>query len=271
MEVPRLILSASQPNAMFNPLLRLLRYVVITTSALLLGVACLLFVRRLSGELLQPLTGPALVSVGMLLAVVASLLRMGSSRRARLALLLLPEIAFVLLAFSLSLPGTPLWSLVVFWAVLIGEEGGWWLVTWRSGRLLPQRRTLLPGNATTIDYHRSSPQPTIEQEVELPPEVSQQITRAVQEGDEVLFGRLRCRFESGDRLQSIHVAFCPPLPTAPQMTAHQIEGPSATIKTAEVETYGARLDVRLARTARQESNVAIEFHACTALKNDDAS
>jgi hypothetical protein len=74
---------------------------------------------------------------------------------------------------------------------------------------------------------------------------------------------LRADVSVGERTSSLHVAFCPPLAAAPTLQCEQIDGPAATITIGEVQSYGARIDVRLLRTASQPATIAVEFYAHT--------
>lgn len=103
---------------------------------------------------------------------------------------------------------------------------------------------------------------TEESEQLLPEHVSQRIVRARDErGAEVVFGTVRCRFSPGQRQQSIHLAFCPPLPRLAQLETDQVAGPSVQIKTVTAETFGAGLEVKLAASSKVPTEVQIQFFA----------
>jgi len=218
-------------------------------------LACLLFVRRLSGALQQPLSAWSLLTVTLVAVSVMSLLHSVASLSVRRTGLLLSSSTLTLFAVSLSLPGTQPWALLFFWAAVIGEEATWWWVSFRRLDLLDKRATSV-GEAILPTEHSLD-----EEETELPAGVTQQLTRAWQDGREVIYGQLRSCFTSGRRDQSLHIAFCPPLSTLPEVTVHQLDGPSATVKASQVEVYGARLDIHLASAARETTEVVLEFSA----------
>lgn len=74
-------------------------------------------------------------------------------------------------------------------------------------------------------------------------------------------GQLCVELREGDRLATAHVAFCPPLAHAPQVTCHQLDGPMARLKVALAVAHGVRFEVRLARPAPEALRVVIEFVA----------
>ena len=80
-------------------------------------------------------------------------------------------------------------------------------------------------------------------------------------GVQQLAGWLRVRLAAGQRSAAIHVAFCPPFSKTPELTAEQLDGPAARIRTAQLLPYGVRLDVKLAAAAAHPSNVLLRFAA----------
>ncbi len=92
--------------------------------------------------------------------------------------------------------------------------------------------------------------------------VSQRITRGRDEnGVEAVFGVVRCDFAMGQRHQNLHIAFCPPLERAPELTTDQIDGPMAKIKPSMVEVFGAGLEVKLPAPCSEPTSVQIQFYA----------
>jgi hypothetical protein len=57
----------------------------------------------------------------------------------------------------------------------------------------------------------------------------------------------------------LHVAFC--LPATPEFAFEQIDGPEANLTLGQIETYGARIDLRLAAPAEESDNIVVEFYA----------
>ncbi len=101
-----------------------------------------------------------------------------------------------------------------------------------------------------------------ESEPLLPEHVSQRLVRARDDrGTEVVFGTVRCRFDPGQRQQTIHVAFCPPLQKLAQLETDQVAGPTVQIKTVTAETFGVGLEAKLASSSKAPTEVQIQFFA----------
>jgi hypothetical protein len=96
----------------------------------------------------------------------------------------------------------------------------------------------------------------------LPPEVTQKVTRARDESHaDVVHGLFRAAFLPGARTHNVHLVFSPPFSAAPKLTVEVVEGPGASVKVAEVQTYGARLEVRLRSTRDEPADVIVEAFA----------
>jgi hypothetical protein len=92
--------------------------------------------------------------------------------------------------------------------------------------------------------------------------ITQHLTRVRDDaGAESIRGTLRADFIPGQRHATLHVGFCPPLPTLPKIAAEPIDGPDATVKIVQAFAHGARLDIRLEDPADEPCHVSIEFGA----------
>jgi hypothetical protein len=235
---------------------------------------------------LHPLGSAELLATGASLAIVVAGLRFvaqASQSAAQpaltdLLLSVLPSGSLLMLGVGLSVPGGSTWAVVAFWAMLMVEEGAWWLVFRRIGRrgrrdLGPRQDDEAPPRLETSD---APPEPTshsgevslwadadiADSPASLPSTVTQQLVRArLDDGAEVLSGVLRGDFAAGERSQSLHVAFCPPLERIPAVKVEQIDGPPASLKTAEVWSYGVRLDLRLPKADSEPVSVLVRLHA----------
>jgi hypothetical protein len=104
---------------------------------------------------------------------------------------------------------------------------------------------------------------TAEEEEPLPEGVCQQVTRSwVESEQDTVSGLLRASFAPGERSQSLHVAFCPPMLQRPEVRLVQLSGSRARIKAADVQLFGIRFDLRLASTSQATEEVLIQFDAC---------
>ncbi len=231
---------------------------------LLFAAGATIVSRRLAGALQTPLAPAMLLAAGVMASAAAAGVRLGwplseaanSDRRHDRAVMLLTSLAVVGLAAGLCLPGTPaagIWSLCV---LLIGEESWAWMRYVRQTSLPPIARFPSP-----VPRHLLPA--AIDAETAIPREdVTQQLTRTrAADGVEELSGWLRLCFASGQRTGSIHVAFCPPFATAPELEVEQLDGPEARIKPVQLLSYGARLDLKLAATADEASSVLLQFSA----------
>lgn len=90
---------------------------------------------------------------------------------------------------------------------------------------------------------------------------------------ECIHGWTRGYFAAGERSIYLHLAFCPPLASLPEVECNQASGPPATIKVAQAEPFGLRLEVRLDKTPAEPSEVVVEFQAVADLTppNPDAA
>lgn len=278
--------------AWLSPWSALLRYAVATAVAILAMVAMWFNVRRCSGGLTQPISMMPLLLVALLLAGLALAWRWlwcrsdvtGSDvtdrRFTALIYSLGPILVLLLVAGSVSLPGTSHSALLLLWGVLVAEEGlaHWCLYGYLSGRTsrynwlfemgVRQKHSRVSSQTARIGQVEASDQGPSDAVADfsdnggLPADVWQQITRARDEdGHDIFYGRLRGDFAVGQRSMSLHVAFCPPLTRVPQLVCERIQGPDVTVQPVQVLPYGARLDIKRKELGAGGETVIIEF--CT--------
>lgn len=77
----------------------------------------------------------------------------------------------------------------------------------------------------------------------------------------MLRGTLQTAFAPGQRTAFAHVAFCPPFAMLPQLEFRQVDGPAARIKLGQLQTYGARFELKLIEASDDSATVGIEFTA----------
>jgi hypothetical protein len=191
--------------------------------------------------------------------------------------MIVTSLAVAALGAGLCLPGTSAVGMFLLWTLLGAEES--WAWGWRvrhSFDALPSA----PRQAVRTDSAHAGPSrpnrggmtsraaPTLEaEEIILPKGITQQLTRSqAADGVEELSGWLRIAFVAGQRTGSVHVAFCPPFAATPELVVEQLEGPEARLKTAQLMSYGARLDLKLAAAAEEPTSVLVQFSARTAGK-----
>ncbi len=91
-------------------------------------------------------------------------------------------------------------------------------------------------------------------------DIVQQLTRREEpDGVHWVSGRVRVRFDTGQRVAHAHVAFCPPFLATPSCEVETIAGPDADVKISQLLPHGARFETRLDVAAAEPSEVVIEF------------
>ena len=231
----------------------------------LLGLAALtVAARRLAGALDSPLTPPQLLAAGLILAIVASAAciargyRLESRPRLGLPVRLLTSAALAVLAASVTLRGENPIAAWTFWTILLGEEC--W--AWRRGRI---GRT---SAATDAAWSQAEPTDSGDDVVlgataSIPDaDVLQQLTLSQTDvHGQRLSGWLRLPVAEGQRTGTLHVAFCPPFHTTPQVEVRQVAGPACRIKPAQLLPYGVRLEVKLQAAAIEPDAIVVQFSA----------
>lgn len=268
-----------------RPVVDLRRWSAAATVALLGLVAVLIGWRRLAGALDEPLPPLPLLLTGALLAVAGVGVRLAwqstrqrdCRRQANLSMWLSCSACLLAIAVAVSLPRDDWWVAAGFWALLVIEETwAWRPAVWRRTRRdAPATPAPPPDPPRTASPEVLSPEPPVQPPVEPQPDppaatpvatpaegVLQQLTRSrAADGSERLSGWLRAPFLAGQRTASVHVAFCPPFAAIPELSVKQIAGPPARVKTAQLLPQGVRLDLKLASSAEEPHDVALQFSA----------
>ena len=188
----------------------------------------------------------------------------------------LPTAASTIIGVSVMLPGSSAMALTAFWLILLAGEGlVWGSVTARRRSSNPHRKpaaTSCPVNegdeSQTDSLEPRTPMETTAVlsrigDDQYPPEhVSQQLVRSCDaSGYDTVQARLRGALAPGQRALSLHVAFCPPLDSTPQVEVRQLDGAAAQIKVGQILPYGVRVDLRLQHFSEDTETVLIELLA----------
>jgi hypothetical protein len=271
------------------------RWLALVAAVLGLGLASLFVARRFLDSWPRGLDGAELLLLTQVL--VGSVLCFRFLWRKRqpssdllakdVGLHLAATVAAMLLAAAVSSAESPLWAVIVLWMALTCAETWFWMSVLptvlgrprlQPGVVSPPSRTngreAVPSETVLQDAlgRESVPAGDVVEDDELPVEPDadesfpsdclQQFRRFRDEqGAEAIHGLLRAELAPGQRVHHLHVAFCPPLPAAPEFTVEQVDGPEATLTASQVESYGARIDIRLTSSARQGESVVVEFYA----------
>jgi hypothetical protein len=263
---------------------KVVRWGVLSAIALMLMMGAGLLARRLGGAFIQPLDEVSLVATALLLAIGSlcirilwnTLLREWSGAAELWFVFVVPSLAVLCFAFAVSLPDVSTRGFWAFWAILaIAEATGMWLV-WRCVATSQRESREEPGPQTTTGEAAPSTRHPLDDPdrrlrfdaphqpspLALPRNVSQQLTRASDEqGVDVLFGVLRGTFAPDQRAIRLHVSFCPPFETMPDISIEQTDGPEVRITVGQIQTFGARIEARLTSVFQESQDVLLEIFA----------
>jgi len=160
-------------------------------------------------------------------------------------------------------------SLVVMTGLfLVVVECNWWIVSLRkqsSGR--PQPTTVIKQQLlfNTIDAPPAfAPNilpldDTSETAATLVTHAQQSWTRFSDESGESITAIERVLFEPGQRHQTIHFSFVPSLIAVPEITTHIVAGPPTTIRLDDMQTFGARLELKLNQKYEEPVELIIQI------------
>lgn len=274
-------------------------------TALVASAAFAVCAARLGGLLAQPLPPGVALAVVLLTAAWCASTRAawlaGSPQalpgRFHLLIAVAPLAAAILLARSLTFSPLSEFSTFLLWFAVLAEEaitlGLYTSTLWAEdlGAFIPQRREAAPSSevpppvpAANLSIvpaagglEEAEPVPTDEMEsepeetCELPPGVTQQLTRATEGDQEQIHGLVRAQLVAGQRHAYVHLGFCPPLPALPHVELHQLDGPEAQIKTGQILTGGVRFDLKLREAPATEQTALFEFLAVSSTLAKEAN
>lgn len=240
---------------------QLVSTLLVTLAVLFAALAAFLLLRRLIGALDRPLGAPVVIIAALVAELGAFTLRTllphtkfnatSTARTTRLQPLLaaLPTVCAICVLAALTLPGTPAWGMAFAWPVLIVGEAAHWLPVFRPSLfcLRSVRTTAVPAT-----------HPAATEEPEIPSGLVQQITRVRETNRESLHALVRAEIPRGDQLAVVHLSFCPPLDSRPELTAHALDADNADVRITQAETFGARLEIRSPRAEAAARQVLIE-------------
>ncbi len=207
---------------------------------LVVAIAGMLVGRRMAGALVEPLVGTAMLGAAVAIVLAAVILQLAQPL-GRLGLLI-PAVAAALGLAAITVPGTVPWSVALAWFVLAIAEAAVLLQTLKQRRI--PARSARPSPGIDLEVSEESGEDSISEHL------IQQLTRErTTAGNEALHALVRATCTPGDRLAVVHLAFCPPLDSAPRLTAHVLDDSGAEAKITLAETYGTRIEVRLPRPA----------------------
>lgn len=173
-------------------------------------------------------------------------------------------------------------TLSLFVSTLFGEQLRTLAADWKATSHLaaatepatqepaPEKMVPLPIHDAPLHDSPALAEETLEEEcLDLPPNVTQQLTRAIESGQEQVHGLVRAKFTSGQRHVYLHVGFCPPLPSVPHVELHQLEGPEVQVKPGQILTSGVRFDLKLREAPTVDALPVFEFIASAPTSEQD--
>ena len=220
-------------------------------------VAIFLFSRRAVGAL-AAIHWETVVAVCLITVMTTALGRavwrryspFGGSRRAMCMAWSTATLTTVVAVMLVASPPRTLPEGLLLLAVAGVEIFFWW-----QFQFLPTRQLTVQGPSSPASAENLTPE---SDDLALPARAYQQITR---ERDEVGAERIvicaRVVFGPNERQQNAHFAFCPPLGQRPHLSVTQADGPAAQVRVADVQAYGARVEVRLSQASSKTQSVTI--------------
>lgn len=223
---------------------------VLVTVALVVAV---LLARRLSGALVVPLDFIPALAAGLLLGVSTWLARravlaVAPSPRWSHGLVLATAAATWLLVLALTLSNMSPLAILALWLPMIGVEIAWWQ---RIGRVGDGESGRVGDNSPPLPLSLSPPHS---------PSLLQQFTRTRDDASEIISGTARIDFASGEQTAALHLAFCPPLGSDPEIEAEADEA-EVEIRVTESRTYGMRLEAKRSRDTAGALSIVVQFEA----------
>lgn len=251
-----------------DPLSQIGRLATVLGAALVLLLCVIVVIRGMSGAfeasgsifflVRTAVTGELLASVFRV--VWARLHPDAGRRRILLARLGLPSICVACVAIALSMTAANGWAVGAAWLIVVGGEFAWWYPELRAARRRGSEQATRISDDRDASAAVDRADEYADEEEEIDANVIQRMTRSRNsDGVEVVSGILRAQFAPGERIHNLHVAFCPPLAYEPAVITHQLDGSPLTVKVAQSEIFGTRIELRLAAIAGPTDSATIYF------------
>jgi hypothetical protein len=172
--------------------------------------------------------------------------------------------AVVLLLLTLVSRNTAAWQIFRSW-FQVGAGTGLFLASVPARRNSPSHGNGSTGKDSIPAPHLESFDP--EDEPELEPEddgevVLQHVVRVRDaSGREYVHATLRGEMEAGERRTTLHLGFCPPLATRPEVEAEIMEGPAGIAKVVQALHNGVQIEVELDEASLEPTVITVEVAA----------
>ncbi|MBL8827940.1 MAG: hypothetical protein JNM18_13265 [Planctomycetaceae bacterium] len=234
------------------------RWLAQVALALLVAVALTLAVRRAAGAFSRPLPSVILAVIGacVTLLIVSSRAALPTTLAGRA----LPSWLGATIGLALAVRGTSATGLVWLLIGVVAEA----LWHWRSvfterdavNSTLAEPPPLL---APVVSVAEVADDATAGDEIL---DLRQNLRRGVTaDGVDVLIGEVQAVFAIEQRIETVHLAFCPPFERTPTLDLEQVEGPEARIEVGQLVPYGARLELKLSQPGPARVTIALSIRA----------
>jgi hypothetical protein len=253
----------------------ILRQGALLAGGTLLGLSLLLAIlfagRRLAGALSEALPPLAIVLfaaalVGGRLTLAAAARNWRTTPAIRIGATALATLATGTFLLAVSLPGSSPAAITAAWFLWTAGEAAAWTAVRPSLSLHAIRSSaaMHPQRSAPLELSRPA-EPTAEspvdgelEEDEIPAGLVQRLERVASDEGETVYALMRVPLEPGSRLGIAHLAFCPPLASAPKLAATARDEWAGDVHITAAETYGARLEIRSSRPAQAGESVLVE-------------
>lgn len=257
------MVSVSLPQAFDHRLVRIAKQALAVTMVLIVALSVVTAARGLLGALQAPPTGFAPILSVVISLAFAVLFRTtwhflypNATALSRFVFRLgVPSACILCVVIAVTTSGIGVAASAVLWTFTVATELAWWYPTLREMKL-PATGV----ETTTTRMSLPSEDNIVEEESVLDPSISQQVTRSTNgDGVELISGIVRAQFTVGERMHNLHIAFCPPLEYRPKVVVHQLDGVPVTVKVAQAEGFGARIELRLQEMAGESDSATVCF------------
>lgn len=93
------------------------------------------------------------------------------------------------------------------------------------------------------------------------PELTQQLTRTVGDGNESVVAYFRCRIEPAQQRVVLHLPLVPPMERRPEVEASIMDDVPGRVRITDRQRFGIRLEIVLSESIREEMNLLVEIVA----------
>ena len=94
------------------------------------------------------------------------------------------------------------------------------------------------------------------------PNLTQQITRRNEAGQDTLAGYFRCQLQPNQQRYALHVPLYPAMSRIPEVDAMVMDSDDASVRVTDRQRFGIRLEILLSCPKTETSNVMVEVIAC---------